>query len=532
MPRAPEKRSETRPVAVIDIGSNSARMVIAQVLPDGTTDALERLQRTVRLGHDTFVTGRLSQESMNATIAILRDYKRILDTYHVSHVRAVATSAVREAENVDAFVDRVLMTVDLDIEVIETAEESRLTVSAVREALGDRLGVTRSYALIVEVGGGSAVLTILQKGEIAASESYNLGSIRLQEMLSTSEESGTRAADLLRHHIENTVAAAKRAIPLSKVRSFFAIGGDARFAAQQVGKQTTSPEVSAISLRDFDRLVDRCVEHTVEELARIYGLAFSEAETLAPALLAYQVLLGATQARRMNVSRVSMRDGLLLDAARYVMGKEDAGLAESVLRTAKTIGERYRYDETHGHHVAELAAHLFDELQPEHGLTPRHRLLLQVAAILHEIGGFVSGRAHHKHAYYLISNTEIYGLRPEDVAIVAHVARYHRRSCPKSSHIDYMTLPREQRIVVNKLAAILRVADALDRGHAQQIRDFSVERRPGELILVIRGVPDLNLEKHALQSKGDLFEDIYGLKLRLEQATSPSRRVRRQAIKE
>ncbi|MEW6356974.1 MAG: Ppx/GppA phosphatase family protein [Planctomycetota bacterium] len=533
-----EQQTIGAPVAaVIDIGSNSVRMVIAQVHANGEIEVLERMQRAVRLGHDTFVTGKLSRETMNATIGILADYKRTIDTYGVRYLRAVATSAVREAENADAFLNRVQMAVDLDVQVIDTPEECRLTVSAVRAAIGDMHGVDQGYALVVEVGGGSASLTILHNGEITASESYNLGSIRLQEVLSTSQQPSERAADLLQHHINNIVAAIERTLPLSKVRSFVAVGGDARFAARQIGKPTELPDILRITPRDFDRLVRDCVELTTQELAskyedefitasvaRVtkqlaseYGLVFSQAETLVPALLAYQALFHATKSRRILVSNVSMRDGLLLDMVRYVRGEEDKELAESVIHTANTIGEKYRYDPKHAQHVASLAVRLFDMLQKQHGLSSRHRLLLETAAILHEIGGFVSGRSHHKHTYYLIANSEIFGLRPDDLTIVAHVARYHRRSSPKPTHLEYMALARENRIVINKLAAILRVADALDRGHAQNIREFDVAIEDDVMVLRIRGVSDLALERHALSEKADLFEDIYGLRIQLQE---------------
>jgi exopolyphosphatase/guanosine-5'-triphosphate,3'-diphosphate pyrophosphatase len=168
--------------------------------------------------------------------------------------------------------------------------------------------------------------------------------------------------------------------------------------------------------------------------------------------------------------------------------------------------------------VADLAASIFDAIVSEHGLTPRHRLLLRAAAVLHEIGGFVSSRAHHKHSGYLISNSELFGLRREELMTVALVARYHRRSVPMPTHVEYMSLPREQRIVVSKLSAILRVADCLDRGRAQQARDLRFERSGGDLVIYVRGAGDLNLERRALDLKADLFQDIYGLRVRLEEA--------------
>jgi len=527
------EKGAPKPLAVIDIGANSVRMVVAQVGADRRIEVLERTQRAVRLGHDTFVTGRLSQRAMSAAIAILRDYKKLFTTYGVESVRAVATSAVREAANGDAFVDRVAMAVDLDLEVLDPAEESRLTVSAVRQAVRDALDVNRGRALLVDVGGGSTLLTMLEGGVIAASGSYALGSIRLREHLAAAGEPPDRSADLLRHQIANVAEAIKRSMPLDKVASFVAMGDDAQFAARHAGEPVPSAEgVHTVGRKAFDRLVADCTRHPAERLSRKYALPFANAERLAPALLIYQALLHATPVDPMIVCHVSMRDGLLLDMSRRVAGEEDPELAENVVRSARSIGEKYRYDERHAEHVAGLAVRLFDALGKEHGLTPRHRLLLRVAGLLHEVGGFVSNRAHHKHSYYLIANSEIFGLRREEVQVVAEVARYHRRASPKPTHLEYLTLPREDRIAVNKLAALLRVADALDRGHAQQVRDVRIETRPGELVLYVQGVADLALERRGIVEKGDMFEDTYGLKVRLEEDVAPMADVRRAAAVE
>ena len=503
-------------VAAIDVGANALRMVIAEVLPDGRIEVLERLQRAVRLGQDTFRRGRLGAASMRAAVAILRDYQELLKLYQVERVRAVATSAARESSNADTFLDRITIATGLKVEVIGTPEESRLTVSAVRQAMGDVLGVNHGEALIADVGGGSTLLTLLDDGEIVTSLSLRLGSIRLQELLYRSEDSPERSAELLRYHIANVLAAVQSSMPLKNVQSFIAVGGDARFAARHIGKPTGSEELAIIESDQFDKLADRCEQHTAEELSKRYGIPFAEAETLNPALLVYQNLLRLTQARQMIVSHVSMRDGLLLELARAVTGQEDRSLWEGVIHSATAIAQKYHVDPRHGQMVAELAMRLFDELQPEHGLGPRHRLLLEVAGLLHEIGGFVSNRSHHKHSLYLIANSEIFGLNREETAIVAHVARYHRRSGPKPSHLEYMSLTRETRVTVNKLAALLRVADALARGHIRHASDIHFERQGDDLIICVSSVADLLLEERAIAAKADLFEDIYGMKVRLE----------------
>jgi len=503
-------------VAAIDLGANALRMAVAEVFADGRIESLERLQRAVRLGQDTFRRGRLGGESMRAALAVLRDFRQVLDLYKVERVRAVATTAVREAANGDIFLDRIFMATGLNVEVIAASEESRLTVSAVRQAVGDALGVNQRLTLIADVGGGSTLLTLLENGEIVTSQSLRLGSIRLQEMFSTSEESPRRSAEMLRQHIENALSALQ-GLPLAEIDAFVAVGGDARFAAREAGAPTELAELSVIEPAAFDRLVRRCVRQSAAQLSKTHGLPFAEAETLNPALLVYQSLLRKTQADRMIVSHVSMRDGLLMELARAVTGREDESLLPGVIHSATTLAEKYGADVEHARNVAETACRLFDLFQVDHGLGPRERLLLRTAGLLHEVGGYVSNRAHHKHSEYLIANSEIFGLNRNEIILVSQIARYHRRSVPRASHPAYMALGREARVTVSKLAAILRVADALIRGHRRRAADLVFRRQGDELLISVPAGGDFLLEQRALEIKGDLFEDVFGVKVRLEE---------------
>ena len=505
-------------VAAIDVGSNALRMVIAEVLADGTIEVIERLQRASRMGQDTFRRGRLGAQSMRAAVAVLRDFKERLELYNVERLRAVATSAVREAANGDNFLDRVFLATGLNVEMIDTAEESRLTVSAVLHAVGNALGVNRGEALIVDVGGGSTLLTLLEDGEITNSVALRLGSIRLQEIGATSGEPSDRSSELLRYHTANAISAAQRLFSLESTRSFVAVGGDARFAAGQIGKPTESKDLYVIKRGDFDKLVRRCERLTAEELSREYNLPFAEAETLNPALLVYQKLLHETRADKMIVLCVSMRDGLLLELARTVTGVEDEALLEGVIHSAMALAKKYHVDPRHAQSVSDLAVLLFDELQADHGLGARYRLLLRVAGLLHEVGGFVSNMAHHKHSYYLVRNSEVFGLNRSEIDIVAHICRYHRRSPPKLSHLNYSALPRETRVVINKLAAILRVADAVARGQYKKVGSLRFERVGDELVIHVPCEGDLILERRSIAAKGQLFEDIFGMRIRLEEA--------------
>ena len=516
-----EQASPVQTVAGLDIGSNAIRMVVAEVLADGNIEVLEKLQKGIRLGQDTFRMGRLGGETTRAAVAILKEYRRILDTYRVQHLRAVATSAVREAGNCDTFVDRVLMATGFEVEVIDPAEESRLTVAGVRRHLSPEIATKRGLTLVAHVGGGSTLLTVMHQAEIVNSQSLPLGSIRLREGLLSGSESPEGGAAILRQQIDNVLAGTQSGLPLDRIETFVAIGGDARFVASQVGKPVSPDGMFTVARAPFEKLVRECLGHTPEGLTKAFGLAFADAETLNSALLVYQALLNAAEAKQFVISQVSMRDGLLLDLASRVTGREDEALSKGVIRSALAVARKYRADRRHGQMVADMATRLFDELQPEHRLAARQRLLLRVAALLHEVGGFVSNRSHHKHSYYLIANAEIFGLSREEHEVVAHIARYHRRATPQQSHPEYMMLPRDRRILVSKLAALLRVADALDRGRGQEVQDFRCDRREEGFVVWIPGLTDLTLERQALTQKGDLFEDVFGMKIRLEEVRSP-----------
>ncbi len=512
-----EPEYESKIVAAVDVGSNALRMSIAEVLPNGEFEILERLQRAVRLGQDSFRRGRLGGQSMRAAVGVLQDFRQVLRLYDVGQLRAVATSAVREASNADTFLDRVFMATAFQLEVIGTSEESQLTVSAVRRAMGDALDVNRGVSLIADVGGGSTLLTLLEDGDIVSSHGLRLGSIWLQEMLSTSEESPERSTELLRHHIWNALSTAQTSLPLDRVGAVVAVGGDARFAAREVGESTESADLMIVDQSDLDRLVRQCQGFTAEELSRKHGLSFAEAETINPALLVYQLLLKKTRAERLIISHVSMRDGLLLELARVATGQEDEGLLKSTIHSAASLAEKYCVDVEHSNAVAELTVQLFDLLRHDHGLGGRHRLLLRVAAMLHEVGAFINSRSLHKHSYYIISNSEMFGLNRNEADIVAHTARYHRGGGPKLTHVEYTALPREKRVVINKLASLLRLADALVRGHAGSARRLHFERDGDELIVHLPTASDLLLERRSISGRGDLFEDVYGMKVRLEE---------------
>jgi exopolyphosphatase / guanosine-5'-triphosphate,3'-diphosphate pyrophosphatase len=237
------------------------------------------------------------------------------------------------------------------------------------------------------------------------------------------------------------------------------------------------------------------------------------AETLLPSLLVYRTLLSETAARKLVVSDASLRTGLLLDVAEAGGRLTAEDFERQVLASADALGHKLRFDRAHGRHVAMLATRLFDELRDEHGLGARERLLLQVAALLHDIGIYVSLRAHHKHSQYVLAASQIFGLTNEETAIVSNIARYHRRALPQQSHLPYVALDRRDRLIVDKLGAILRLANALDAEHLQKVKELKLLRRDRAWVLEVDGDGDLTMEQLATTARTDMFVETYGREL-------------------
>jgi exopolyphosphatase / guanosine-5'-triphosphate,3'-diphosphate pyrophosphatase len=263
----------------------------------------------------------------------------------------------------------------------------------------------------------------------------------------------------------------------------------------------------------FTAFCDEIVAFDLDQILERYRLSQSEAETLVPALLAYRELLLETVSEQVTVPDASLRLGLLIDLAREGDGQGIEDLRRQVLASASAVGEKYRFDAPHARKVSEIAVRLFDQLRAEHGLSDRHRLQLEVAALLHDIGNYVNIRGHHKHTWYLLSASDIFGLSQDDMAVVANVARYHRRACPSKSHLPYMALDRDARIDVNKLSAILRVANALDADHLQKVKDVRLLAEEGDWVLEVEGAGDLTMERLASLARADYLVEVFGRKV-------------------
>jgi exopolyphosphatase/guanosine-5'-triphosphate,3'-diphosphate pyrophosphatase len=506
--------------AVIDIGSGAVRMVVAELGPGAAVRRLENLSQPVRLGRDVFTSGRISNSVMREAMEILRNFKSVADTYGVKRLHAIATSAVREAVNRDNFVDKAFLIAGIDVEVVEGTEENRLDLLAVESALEDKLQIQKKNCLIMEVGCGATEIIVLTKGKVELTRTLPIGSIRLPERLVPGRSEPGVMLRVVKRAVHAMAEDARREYDLGQVDTFIALGSDMRLAARQI-TGPTQQDHTVLSVKDFLDFARPLAKVPPEELAAKYAIPFADAETLYPAILISTCFLSETKVESLIVPMVSIRDGLLLEMSQMASGGKRSDVSRQVTSSARSLGRKYRYDEPHAVNVAGLAVKLFDLLKAEHGLGPRERMLLETSAVLHDIGIYISPTSHHKHSAYLVDASEFFGLRKSDKDIVSNVVRYHRRSLPKPTHTAYMSLPRTDRTVVAKLAAILRVADALDNPHQQKVQDFTLERAQDSYTLWVGPeAGDVSLERQAVQGKGDMFAEIFGASIALKQRSS------------
>lgn len=507
--------------AVIDIGATAVRMMIAEILPGEAPRTLEFLEQSVSLGKDTFSSGKISASTLERCVRVCRDFSEMLRQYNLNDpaaVRAVATSAVSEAVNSDVLLDRIFMATGITVDILDSAEISRLTYFSILPLLQSDPSLCKGSLLAVEVGGGNTTALGLRNGTVLSAHTYRFGSFRTREMLDEVGLSATRYRNLIEEEIRSGVRPIIGDFGSEKAVQLLILGGDARLAADRIKPGWNGGPCVRLPLSALKQFTHRVLDLPDESLVREYNLPFAAAESLGPALLVMQNIAQMLGCKTVCIGATSMRDGLIGEMA--AGGAWDERFIRQIIHSAAEIGSHYHIDRKHAENVAANARLIFRAMQSEHKMLLRYETILTVAALLHDTGAYISNRSHHKHSQYLIENSDIFGLSKQDLTIAALTARYHRSAIPKPTHPAYTSLTRINRLRVSKLAAILRVADALDRGHAQRIADPQIELLEDRLLIGIPNPLDCAVEEVALKEKADLFEQVYGKRVVLAKRKS------------
>ncbi len=510
--------SKTR-LAAIDIGTNTIRLIIVEVDDDGTYRVLDEEREPARLGHGLYDTGKLGEEPIERALIALGRMKAIAEGKNASEIRAIATAAVREASNGRSFRRRVQREHGLRIKVISSRKEARLAF----------LSMTRQFSLdgrpvaMVDIGGGSVELVLAAGTAIEQIYSLPLGAVRLTERYVKSDPISDKHWKKLQKAIDREI---KKHVgkPPFKAQTMVGSGGTFSTLAAIIKNQREGKEGSVqgytLTRGEVDALVDRLREMNLEARQRIPGLNPDRADIIVAGAAAVARLAKRLCCKEIRVNEGGVREGLLLSiiAERRNGGAPSRRQVADRMDWVRLFARKCHSNEGHGEHVAKLATQIFDGLQEAYDLPEEGREILQAGALLHDIGYLISHARHHKHSYHLIMHGDLPAFSAREVELIANVARYHRRAYPKKKHTNLARLRKRDRRLVRFLSGILRVADGLDRTHAQAVSSVTPELEDERIRLIVEAEAPPQVELWDADRKAGLFEKAFATALELQWA--------------
>ena len=504
-----------RRYAAVDIGSNSIRMLAAETTPQGATRFLAAERQVVRLGESVFRAGRIGREAMEFAAATLERMAEIYNRHGVIAVRAVATSAVRDASNQQEFLERASQALGTNVEIISGQEEARLIHLGVQT----RWPQPGKRILIVDVGGGSAEIVVGEDKTLIDAFSKPLGAVRLNEVFLRSDPPTDLELHQMNEYIEEKLSAPVSKIGRGRFDRVIATSASAAAIVCAVNRVPRARRDDADRLRASTAQIRRLYRQlSAENLAgrrRILGIGPRRAEIIVAGVAVFLKVLEKFQQPALSYSAAGVRDGIIADLASRGVGSELARLPRDQRKVVETMARRYGVAVPHARQVARLALHLFESLQHVHKLPQGHGRLLEAAAYLHDIGHFVSDTSHHKHSYYLVANSDMPGFTDGERRIVATLCRYHRKAMPTMRHQAFESFDADTRRAILLLAPLLRLADSLDRSHDQRLTGVDVQLKNGNVVVALSSPADTDLELWAAERTASVFRDIYQMPLTL-----------------
>jgi exopolyphosphatase / guanosine-5'-triphosphate,3'-diphosphate pyrophosphatase len=502
-------------LAAIDIGTNSIRCIVVEVDQQGRYMILDDEKATVRLGENLAASGAISAAAFARAVDAMSRIRKLIDGLKVSEVEAVATSAVRSASNGEELVGVLTRELGREIRIISGDEEAELVAQSVRH----NFDMSGKRYMIIDIGGGSVEIMSAVANHVENCFSLELGAVRMTDRFITSDP--VRASDItkLKRFIRSelkTVFAEKR----SMVQTFIGSGGTITTLASMVmnmRRQTYSTTHGFEVLRsEVVHLLAMLVRKDVKSLRNVPGLNPDRADIIVAGLVVIDELMKYFGANMMLVNERGIREGLIIRCLKRLQLLPDStaqrNWKESILEFARSC----HFDEPHSRHVAKVSLSIFDALAKEFGLKKNDRRLLEAAALLHDVGYFISYNSHHKHSHHLIRHAELFGFSPREREMMALIARYHRKSLPKKKHPEYDRLESKDQQTVSRLGGILRLSDGLDRRRSGLVEVVALKQSESTFCFKLLGTEDISVEIFGGNAKKDLFEKAFGGKVVFE----------------
>lgn len=503
-------------VGAIDVGSNAIRMSCARLTEDRRIEYIDSVRTSIRLGQDVFKSGFISEKIQKDLISAFDIYHQILKQNECEDICAYATSAFRESKNHEDVAQLIYKETGIELEKISGGKEARLLQSAVQRFIDLEKG---SY-MMADLGGGSVEISIIVDGRIQFAESFRLGTVRLLQMFPYEPENEKSFAKWLKSFVQEFLKFLKPVIKKHNIEHLILTGGNAK-AIGQLAKQLNCEKsefkrsLSIIHKEDFQQIRRELFDRTLEERMEELELAVDRADVILPATCVFDQLMKLSQCKVLMIPDVGLREGILREMLESYLPAPQASGYQQIIQSAYYYAKKYKANLQHAQTVCKLSIQIFDAMARLHQYTLKERILLEVAAILHDIGRFIRPSNHHKHSMYLIQNMELVGMTNSELKLVSLIARFHSRSLPSDKNVDYAKLSKKDQKLVNCLTAILKIADALDREHESLINSVTLHYDDQRILLTLDNHQELQLTQWALESKKLLFEETFGKPLEI-----------------
>jgi len=520
-------------LAAIDIGSNSIKLAVVDAAASDSFAVLTREKDVVRLGHETLREGHINPAAIERAVNSIKRFRSIAEARGAETIIAVATASVREARNSAEFIAEVERQTGVRVEILSGIEEARLIGLAAAQGCAGR-GATN---INIDIGGGSTEISIFRDGVAATLFSVKLGAVALTETYLLTDPPKAKELSSLRSEVRAAFERPARELRGAKWQqatgtsgTILAVGATLRSRTTtdaQRKNQAAQPADAEIALGQLLRLNITVATMSLAERRNLPEISSQRSEII---VAGGQILEGAMRGLGINVLRTcdwALREGLIIDYLRELEAESRPPLpdfGDQRLLGVHAVGRRFGYEEAHSYQVARLAEKIFDSMAASQNLTRHQRTLLSAAALLHDVGYHIAHESHHKHALYLIANSELTGFSEAERAVVANVARYHRGSVPKERHPEYAALNTADRETVCRLAAIVRVADALDRSHDSRVSDLKFTHESDTVHIQMHSALDCENELQEADRKRDLFENTFQCKLEFSARRTKARK--------
>ncbi len=487
--------------AAIDVGSFELELSIYEVASKNEMRQIDHLRHMIPLGKDTYRTGKISYGMMDEMCQVLGRFTQVMKAYKVEDFRAYATTAMREAENNQIVLDQIKVRTGIEVRILSNSEQRFLGYKAIAMKETEFQKIIQKGTAIADVSFGSMQISLFDKDRLVATQNIPMGILKIQGILSKVHVDNETERNIIEDLVDNELYAFKKMYLKDRdIKHLIGIGESILYVARDVVRGGKRDRITAAEFMKFYQKLIQMPLHQIEDM---FGVNENYAKLIIPGVIIYKQILELTGAEVLWVPGIRLSDGMGAEYAESIKClKFSHNFDDDIMTASRNMAKRYRCNTSHGQCIENYVSSIFDAMKKYHGMGPRERLLLRIATVIHDCGKFVSLKESSPCGYDIIMSTEIIGLSHEERQHIASVVRYN------IEHFDY----RKTDIVVAKLTAILRLANAMDRSHHQKMADCKIIVKDNELIIVTYYSGDLSLEIMEINAKADFFEAIFGIR--------------------